>query len=69
MLLAYDLLIASVLQLCDLLAKEYDTIRKEYWNYTARCLAQRMNCSQDEATGSSQTEWNKSLLLNVLSCE
>jgi len=56
MLLAHDLLIASALQLCDLLAKEYDTIRREYWNYVARCLAQRMNCSQDEATGSSQTE-------------
>jgi protein farnesyltransferase/geranylgeranyltransferase type-1 subunit alpha len=44
------------IELCDLLAKEYDTIRREYWNYVARCLAQRMNCSQDEATGSSQTE-------------
>lgn len=43
-------------ELCDLLAKEYDTIRREYWNYVARCLAQRTNCSRDEATGSSQTE-------------
>jgi len=56
MLLAHDLLIASALQLCDLLAKEYDTIRREYWNYVSRCLAQQMNCSQDEATGSSKTE-------------
>jgi hypothetical protein len=56
MLLARDFLRVFSLQLCDLLAKEYDTIRREYWNYVARCLAQGMNCSQDEATGSSQTE-------------
>jgi len=44
------------IELCDLLAKEHDTIRREYWNYVACCLAQQMNCSQDEASGSSQTE-------------
>jgi len=55
-LMTHDILIASVLQLCDLLAKEHDTIRREYWNYVACCLAQQMNCSQDEASGSSQTE-------------
>ncbi|XP_069687612.1 protein farnesyltransferase/geranylgeranyltransferase type-1 subunit alpha [Periplaneta americana] len=43
-------------QLCDILANEYDTIRKEYWNYVARSLSQRMNSSEDEATGSMKTE-------------
>jgi hypothetical protein len=43
-------------QLCDVLANEYDMIRKEYWNYVAHSLAQRMKCPEDEATGSTKTD-------------
>ncbi|PSN38562.1 hypothetical protein C0J52_14822 [Blattella germanica] len=39
-------------QLCDVLANEYDIIRREYWNYIARSLTQRVNGCEEEAAES-----------------
>nr|CAD7432297.1 unnamed protein product [Timema monikensis] len=38
----------KALEICDALAKEYDTIRREYWNFIARNIAQQMNTSNGE---------------------
>ncbi|XP_033607812.1 protein farnesyltransferase/geranylgeranyltransferase type-1 subunit alpha isoform X2 [Cryptotermes secundus] len=48
----------QAVQLCDMLANEYDTIRREYWNYIARSLTQRVNGSEEEASGSTKTDLN-----------
>jgi hypothetical protein len=41
-----------VLQLCTLLADEYDQIRREYWYYVSRVLATRYGVVTTEPTTS-----------------
>ncbi|CAG2059398.1 unnamed protein product, partial [Timema podura] len=38
----------KALEICDALAKEHDTIRREYWNFIACNIAQQMNTSNGE---------------------
>ncbi|KAJ9573848.1 hypothetical protein L9F63_008772 [Diploptera punctata] len=43
------------IQLCEKLTNEYDVIRREYWNYIARNLTQRVNSSEDDALGTKKS--------------
>nr|CAD7463672.1 unnamed protein product [Timema tahoe] len=38
----------KALEICDALAKEHDTIRREYWNFIACNITQQMNTSNGE---------------------